>query len=620
MNSVKWIVLCVAIAALAIVAVYYARRSPEQPAPSVDDGPLPSLLTPDLRAEQQRQENLIDPSHTGWMNEALADKLQSQLQSWLTASLVPGKSGSNSKLAIAEDFTCYSLRPQMWSREYERENVLIRVWQPAAVPDEGDSQQATVGTPKAALDTLSSVFSNGKAERAKAKLFDIEVSDDHAVARFRCEFFGRGQRGLIQQTAQWETHWRRVEQQWVLSKLQPAFVEEVQSNTFEPWFADCTTHVLGGQPAFGEQLAFGLHHWLGRVERFHGMQYYQQFGLAVGDVNGDDLDDLYVCQAGGLPNRLFLQQADGTAKDVSEAYGVDWLDNTASALLVDLDNDGDQDLALATFEGVLLLSNDNGRQFHRALLLPVPERDVQGLSAVDYDGDGDLDLYLTIDYSDALAVAQRGERLPRFRFDDANDGGRNLLMRNDIRPGMRSEEWRFADVTTQVGLDVRNRRHSLAAAWEDYDNDGDQDLYVANDYGQNCLYRNDGGSFTEVACEAGVVDQGAGMSVSWGDVNRDGRMDLYVGNMYSFAGNRLSRQSRFLSESSQHRRNVTQRFAKGNTLFVNGEEGFADVGAAGRVEMGRWAWASPLADLDSDGWHDIVVANGYLTTPDTGDL
>ena len=135
--------------------------------------------------------------------------------------------------------------------------------------------------------------------------------------------------------------------------------------------------------------------------------------------------------------------------------------------------------------------------------------------------------------------------------------------------------WRFSDVTREVGLDVNSRRHSLAAAWEDYDNDGDQDLYVANDYGQNCLYRNDGGRFTEIAKSLGVVDFGSGMSVSWSDVDHDGDMDLYVGNMFSSAGNRIARQPRF-----QHRIKQPQdklrlpRFAKGNTLFLNDGDSF----------------------------------------------
>jgi hypothetical protein len=172
-----------------------------------------------------------------------------------------------------------------------------------------------------------------------------------------------------------------------------------------------------------------------------------------------------------------------------------------------------------------------------------------------------------------------------------------------------------------VGLDANNRRHSLAASWEDYDNDGDMDLYVANDYGQNCLYRNDGGKFTDVAAEANVIDFGSGMSVSWADFDRDGWMDLYVANMFSSAGNRITDQAKFRSEDDQQIRQRYRRFAKGNTLFQNLRDGtFREIGAEANVEMGRWAWSSPFLDINNDGWEDIVVANGFLTTEDTGDL
>ena len=112
------------------------------------------------------------------------------------------------------------------------------------------------------------------------------------------------------------------------------------------------------------------------------------------------------------------------------------------------------------------------------------------------------------------------------------------------------------------------------------------------------------------------------MSVSWGDYDRDGWMDLYVANMFSSAGNRITRQAQFKPSDDENVREVYSRFAKGNSLFRNlgTGESFREVGGEAGVEMGRWAWSSVFADLNNDGWEDLLVANGYITTEDTGDL
>ncbi|MED5419012.1 MAG: VCBS repeat-containing protein, partial [Verrucomicrobiota bacterium] len=172
-----------------------------------------------------------------------------------------------------------------------------------------------------------------------------------------------------------------------------------------------------------------------------------------------------------------------------------------------------------------------------------------------------------------------------------------------------------------TGLDQNNRRWSFAAAWEDYDEDGDQDLYVANDYGRNNLYRNDNGKFVDVAASAGVEDSASGMSAAWGDYDRDGRMDLYVANMFSAAGSRITTQKQFKTGTRQEIRDRFRRFARGNTLFRNTGEGFEDVSVQAGVTLGRWAWSSNFVDLNNDAWPDFVVANGYLSSEtDSGDL
>ena len=177
-------------------------------------------------------------------------------------------------------------------------------------------------------------------------------------------------------------------------------------------------------------------------------------------------------------------------------------------------------------------------------------------------------------------------------------------------------------MTNETGINTNNRKWSFAASWEDFDMDGDPDLYVANDYGRNNLYRNDGGTFKDVAAELGVEDSASGMSVSWADFDLDGRQDLYVSNMFSAAGSRITSQKKFKPDANLETRERFQRFTRGNTLFRNTEKGFIDTSESAGVMMGRWAWGSRFIDLNNDGWQDLVVANGYLSAADngTGDL
>ncbi len=457
---------------------------------------------------------------------------------------------------------------------------------------------------------------HGTAARASFKIIDVQTTLEGFMTIADSEIVYPAEAPEHQWNQRWRCEWRIRDGGHPLIQSMNSTSSTWSDNSshdYVPRFEDVTAFVLDQTASF-PQHAVGVDIWSQRLTRIDEMTLQGHHGLAVGDVNGDGRDDLYVCDGGGLPNRLLLQQPDGTLNDISVQSKTDWLESSSAALLVDFDNDGDDDLVVATVPLLLFSENvGNGRFEFRGGHHGVPG--AYTLAAADYDQDGDVDLYAT-NYS-GKAGSQMGARgfeaQAPIPFHDANNGGRNALLEN--RGG-----FAFVDVTEKVGLDENNRRFSFAAAWEDFDDDGDQDLYVANDFGRNNLYQNDHGRFTDVAAKYQVEDIGAGMSVDWADVDRDGRMDLYVGNMFSAAGNRVTKQRRFLDEREDNETASVQRMARGNALFLNREEGFQDISIEAGVSRGLWAWSSRFIDINNDGWQDVIVANGYVTNRRADDL
>ncbi len=113
-----------------------------------------------------------------------------------------------------------------------------------------------------------------------------------------------------------------------------------------PWFRDVTAAALQHAPEAREQLLHGIPYWRAKLDPASGIDIYGSNGIAVGDIDGDGADEVYVCQPGGLPNRLFKFQPDGTLADLTDAWGVGILDDTSCALFLDLRNSGRQDLVV----------------------------------------------------------------------------------------------------------------------------------------------------------------------------------------------------------------------------------------------------------------------------------
>lgn len=508
----------------------------------------------------------------GWPEEALSRITLSRL-----ANLANSKTAKEIQSFLAEGFVSTSLEPDkpadpLWDDITKR------------------SGEGGIQTPTNPRTLLKKIKALGKIKfkviRVENRTTHLHVEADRAGAEY---------------SAIWLTSWTDTKP----PKLTNLRVKNFKTIISEgPWFHDATNTVIGRNPRFKAQVLHGIDHWAQRITRIGDLSLTGHHGLAVGDVNGDGLEDLYVCDGGSLPNQLYLQQPDGTAKEVALDWGVAWLEDSRSALLVDLDNDGDQDLVVATIAMIAFAENLNNQAFKlRGGFSGAPYP--FSLSAADFDLDGDLDIYTCI-YGAGDQPKKRGfEANSPTPFNDAENGGRNVLLSN-------LGDFQFTDVTQKVGLDQNNTRWSFSASWEDYDRDGDPDLYVANDFGRNCLYQNNNGQFSNIAKKAGVEDMAAGMSVSWGDSNRDGAPDLLIGNMFSSAGQRVSFQRDYKAEK--------KRMARGNTLFTTSKDGFEDASIASGITNSGWAWSSGFADLNNDGWQDLVVANGYLSNSRDHDL
>jgi len=417
-----------------------------------------------------------------------------------------------------------------------------------------------------------------------------------------------------EKTGFWIIDWQLSPQgKWLIARWE--FTDETLSRAATPLFTEISQQVLGANPSYWDQLVPGTDHWRTILDAASGIDVYGNYGVAVGDIDGDGFDELYVCQPSGLPNRLYRNTGRGTLEDVTEKAGVGVIDSSPSALFADVNNDGRQDLIVVREAGPLLFLNQGDGTFKVKPGAFKFAHDLQGsftaAAIADYDRDGWLDIYFCL-YSYYQGPNRYRYPLPYF---DAENGPPNFFLKNN-RDGT------FQDVTASSGLNQNNHRYSFACGWCDYNQDGWPDLFVANDFGKKNLYRNNGdGTFTDVAQEAGVEDTGAGMSTCWFDYDNDGRMDLYVADMWTAAGQRITMQQDFMKDAPPNIRQLYRKHAMGNSLFRNTGSGkFEDTTSHAGVRNGGWAWSSDSWDFDHDGFADLYIANGMISGPNRNDL
>jgi len=545
----------------------------------------------------------------GFVTERYHDQIKATLEAWSSSVLHSPHDLQAFEDSLATNFLGSSLRPA--------ESRLVRSGPALEVHQNKFAEESALGR-GAFLQALRSTLSSfSKIVTAELQVITIEAhSPSRLHTHVRYELVGSGQ-GFYreQRVGHWDMEWERVSSEaapFHLRKWQA--LDETQSRSFAPIFADITVQAFVNTPSYPSQLQHGADYWRTVLDGACGIDIYGHNGVSVGDIDDDGFDDVYICQPAGLPNRLYRNRGDGSFEDITESSGVGILENTACALFADVNNDGQQELIVVRTNGPLLFLNEGGGKFrpkpNAFQFAKPPQGTFTGAAIADYDRDGWLDIYFCL-YLYYQGTDQYKYPSPYY---DAENGPPNFMMCNN-RDGA------FRDVTAESGLDRNNTRYSFCCGWSDYNQDGWPDLYVVNDFGRKNLYRNNGdGTFTDVAAQAGVDDVGAGMSVCWFDYNNDGTQDLYVANMWSAAGLRISAQQAFQKVAPEEVRAQYRKHARGNSLLRNSGGKFQDTSASAGVEMGRWSWSSDAWDFDHDGFPDLYITNGMVSSPSPEDL
>ena len=375
-----------------------------------------------------------------------------------------------------------------------------------------------------------------------------------------------------------------IQARWLLN-LSRMISGDYPAGVPRPWRLPIDVLTSGGDFPHWPDIAAGL-----------GVSAFDLAGGAVmDDFDGDGLLDLVSsswdpCE----PMKAFRNDGQGGFQDVTADWGLDAQWGGLNLFQTDFDNDGHLDLLVLRGAWMGTEGRMRNSLLHNRLAGPetrfvdvtaaaglaYPAYPTQGAAWGDYDGDGDLDLFIGNEAGSSTYM----------RAGKVEDPYPSQLFRNN-------GNGTFTDVARQAG--VTNQRFAKGAAWGDFDNDGDPDLYVSN-FAENRLYRNLGdGTFVDIAPDAGVTEPSGGSFATWFfDYNNDGRLDIFV-NDYTAPMADVSASLLGLPTQGGH-----------PVIYRNEGQHFTDVSRELALDRPHLPMGSNFGDLDNDGWLDFYLGTG----------
>ncbi|MGY4537778.1 hypothetical protein ACVW0P_002197 [Mucilaginibacter sp. UYNi724] len=362
------------------------------------------------------------------------------------------------------------------------------------------------------------------------------------------------------------------------------------------------------------------------------LNIYNGGGVGIGDFNNDGLQDIYFI-GNAVPNRLYINKGDFKFEDVTDKAGVGGRGGWGRGVaVVDINNDGLKDIYVCN-----TLLNDSVKRVNLLFINQGPDKNgvpifkeqakAYGLnitvhstmaSFFDYDNDGDLDMYLTVN------EAQSTDNTSAFRplIKDGSSRNTGRLYRNDYNTALKHPV--YTNVSKQAGILIEGYGH--AASVVDINRDGWKDIYVTNDFlPNNILYiNNHDGTFTDRTQEYFKHTATSAMGQDVQDINNDGLADVFELDMdpednyrkkmfMPATAYQLYQNFDFYGYQYQYNHNTLQ-LNQGPRLGQNdsiGAPAFAEVAFMSGVAQTDWSWGPMITDFDNDGFRDIVVTNGY---------